>query len=128
MNLSTTRPRATQAIFADILAIENPIRGSLTKVMRPLKNGTAYPHYHLQKWEKGKNVTQHIPIEKVEEVQKGIEQHKKLRELFEELENAGLFCTLNGMPGDVKKNSKSSNSAKSSPSKSPKSSSRPSKA
>jgi hypothetical protein len=105
MNLPPTSPRSAAAILADILAIENPIRGSLTITHRPSKNGTTKTHYHLQKSVNGKNVTTYIPPEKAEEVQKGIEQHKKLRALMDELDASGLQTALHGQTNadDVKK-------------------------
>ena len=130
MNLPPNSPRAKMAIIADILAIDNPIAGTLTTTFRTLKDGSKQPHYHLQKSRKGKNITTYIPPEKVERVKQGIEQYKKLKALNDELEQAGLNNVLNS-PGetgseDVKKKQKSSTSPKNTRNTSPASRSRPS--
>ena len=132
MNLHPNRPRAKKAILADILAIDNPIAGTLTTTIRTLKNGTSSPHYHLQLWKNGKNHTTYVPTDKVEQVKQGIEQHKKLRALAEELEQAGVQAVLLGKPeaasgdDDVKKKSAFSKSSKPNRKKPPKSPSQPS--
>ena len=131
MNLQPNRPRAKKAILAEILAIENPIAGTLTTTFRTLKNGAKAPHYHLQLWKNGKNQTTYVPRDKVEQVKQGIEQHKKLRELAAELEEDGVQAVLLGKtsaPGGdgVKKKNASGTSSKPTRKKPPKPPSRPS--
>ena len=92
MTLHTTRPAA--AIIADILTIKNPVKGTLTKTMRTLKNGSQYPHYHLQRSVKGKNITTYVPADKAENVMEGIRQQQRLTLLMEELAQAGLNAAL----------------------------------
>ena len=92
MNFPPTRHAA--AIFADINKIKNPIKGTLTKSVRTLKNGSERPHYHLQRSVKGKNVTTYVPPGKTARVSEGIGQQKKLDALVEELARHGLNSVL----------------------------------
>jgi hypothetical protein len=70
-----------------------------------------------------------VPIDKVEAVKHGIEQHKKLNALTEELAQAGLAIALHGdkEPADAKKKPASCCSPKRFQAKSQTSSPRPSK-
>jgi len=105
MNSPTTRSRAATAIIAEIIAIQNPVAGTLSKLKRTLKNGGEATYHILQRWENGKNVSAHVPEDKVEHVAQGIERHRRLKELFRELAEAGTLAVLAGTtdPGLEKK-------------------------
>ena len=58
-----SRDRA--AILADINAVGHAIAGTLTEKRRELKGGGSAVYYQLQRWEGGRNVTVHVPSDRV---------------------------------------------------------------
>ena len=95
--------RTTAAITADILAIQNPVAGTLTEIQRPSKGGKTRPHFHLQRWVDGKNQTSYVPAEKAAAVREGIARFKRLGELMNELAAAGATDILCGAAEDPAK-------------------------
>ena len=86
MNSPHSTPRCRQEILADINAIKNVVEGTLTLThQKTANNGQQRPHYHLQKWKNGRNNTVYVPIDKVQDVKKGIENRKQLEALMQEL-------------------------------------------
>ena len=89
--MKTTRARAPRdraAVLADIAAVGHAIAGTLTEKRRELKGGGTAVYHQLQRWEGGRNVTVHVPADKVETVRAGIAGRARLEALLEELSAA----------------------------------------
>ncbi len=99
----TGQPRDRAAVLADINAIGHVIAGKLTEKRRELKGGGIAVYYQLQRWEGGRNVTVHVPADKVDAVRAGIAGRMRLEALLDELCAAGTAEALAG-GDDVKKN------------------------
>jgi hypothetical protein len=95
--------RDRSAILADINAIENAIAGTLTEKRRELKGGGTAIYHQLQRWEGGRNVTVHVPSDKVGAVRAGIAGRARLDALLHELAAADTGAALAGGDADKKK-------------------------
>jgi hypothetical protein len=122
MNHTPIRPKAPTAVTADFNAITNPVIGTLSKLKRTLKNGEVKTDHILQYWENRKHISVYVPPEKVEAIERGIEQRKKLEACSRQWAQAGLHATLHPQPKDAaeKKKNTSRNSANASRAKSSK--------
>jgi len=100
MNFSTTRPRNRATILADINAAQPAVAGTLTSKTRTLKNGQTATYYQVQRWDKAKkrNITTHVPQDKVEQVRAAIEQHRRFEALALELAQADIAGILDDTP------------------------------
>jgi hypothetical protein len=115
MNASTTSPRAPAAILADIGAIHNPVKGTLSKVAKTLKNGESSTYYVFQYWENKRHVSVYLDEKKAVNVQEGIDRHKKLKRLFDELAQNGRTAVLTGAAEDPAEKKKRTSSKTSTP-------------
>jgi hypothetical protein len=95
MHVKKNTIRDRSAILADIAKTGLTVEGTLTETQRKLKNGKTYQHFHLQRWEQGRNITAYVPKHKVRAVKEGIANREKLTGLFKELaaaDSAAVFC------------------------------------
>ena len=97
------QPRDRAAILADISAVGHAIAGTLTEKRRELKGGGSAVYYQLQRWEGGRNVTVHVPSDKVGAVRGGIAGRERIEALLEEVSAADTAEALAG-GDDAKKN------------------------
>jgi hypothetical protein len=89
--MKTTKASAQRdrsAVLADISAVGHAIAGTLTEKRRELKGGGTAVYHQLQRWEGGRNVTVHVPADKVDAVRAGIDGRMRLEALLEELSAA----------------------------------------
>jgi len=96
------QPRGRSAILADIATVGLVIAGTLTEKRRELKGGGTAVYHQLQRWEGGRNVTAHVPQDKVEAVREGIAGRRRLEALLAELSAADTAGALAG-GNEVKK-------------------------
>jgi hypothetical protein len=115
MNSSTTSPRASSAILADIRAIQNPVKGTLSKVSKTLKNGETSTHYVFQYRENKRHVSVYVPPEKAPLYQQGIKRHNTLKKLLDELAQSGRNAVLTGAAEDPAEKKKRTSSKPSTP-------------
>jgi hypothetical protein len=99
----TRQARDRSAILADISDIENAIAGTLTEKHRELKGGGTAVYHQLQRWDGGRNVTVHVPSDKVVAVRAGIAGRARLDALLRELAAADTEAALAGGDTDKKK-------------------------
>jgi hypothetical protein len=97
MTTEKTKHRDCSAILAEISAIGNIVAGTLCEFR---KGGSDTPHYHLQQWKDGKNVSTHVPRGSVASVREGIENRRRMEALTAELAAAGTAAALAGDAGD----------------------------
>lgn len=75
-------PNSTpENLLQQIAEIERMEPGKLCPLKRQGRHGH---YYNLQRWEKGRNVSQHVPAEQVPVVQKNIEAYARFQGLVEE--------------------------------------------
>ena len=67
-------------LFQQIAQIKRMERGKLTL----MSEGPEGPHYKLQAWENGKNVSRHIARDQAEAVQEALEGYRKFQDLTEQ--------------------------------------------
>jgi hypothetical protein len=103
MKTQVDRHRDRAAILADIGAIQSTVAGTLTEKRRGLKGGGTAVYHQLQRWEGGRNVTVHVPEERVEAVRAGIGGRKRLDALLAELAAADTAAALSGAADDPDK-------------------------
>ncbi len=104
----TVKPRDRAAILADIGAVGHAIAGTLTEKRRELKGGGTAVYHQLQRWEGGRNVTVHVPEDKVGAVRAGIAGRERLEALLEEVSAADTAEALAGGDDAKKKRRKPS--------------------
>lgn len=102
------QPRDRAAILADISAVGHAIAGTLTEKRRELKGGGSAVYYQLQRWEGGRNVTVHVPSDKVGAVRAGIAGRERIEALLEEVSAADTAEALAGGDDAKKKRRKPS--------------------
>ena len=101
-----SRDRA--AILADINTVGSCIAGTLTERRRELRGGGVAVYHQLQRWEGGRNVTVHVPPDKVQAVRAGIAGRERIGALLEEVSAADTAEALAGGDGVKKKRLKPS--------------------
>ena len=94
MNSHHSPRRKRSDIIADINAIQNTVKGTLTVKKRKRADGETSLYYQLQSWENKKNITTQVHASQVEAVKKGIENRKRLEALMGELLAADTLATL----------------------------------
>jgi hypothetical protein len=72
-------PQSTQ-LFQQIVQIKRMERGKLTL----MSNGPEGPHYKLQAWEKGKNVSRHVSRDQADAVQEALDGYRKFQDLTQQ--------------------------------------------
>jgi len=110
--MKTTQTRDRSAILAEIGAVENAIAGTLTEKCRELKGGGTAVYHQLQRWKDGRNVTVHVPADRVEAVRAGIAGRARLESLLQELADADTEAALAGGDPDKKKRRRPSGSSR----------------
>ena len=111
MAIHTNRDRS--AILADINEIQGAVAGTLTAKSRKLANGKTAVCHQIQRWDRlaKRNVTIHVPADKVEAVKAGIERHVRLGALLDELAAADTAALLSGEACDPLKKKRLKSSA-----------------
>jgi len=79
INTMNTEP-VSQQLLKQIAQIQRMERGKLC-VMR---HGPDGPYYHLQSWEKGKNLNRYVPRDQLPAYQEAIAGYEKFRQLTDQ--------------------------------------------
>jgi hypothetical protein len=99
-------PQAPLRSRAEIVSAMNSIKcvasGKITQKRRILKNGETVVYHQLQQWVDGKNVTTHIPKERLSAFTEAIAGHAELTNLVSELSAVDTKAVVEGV--DLKKN------------------------
>jgi len=69
-----------QQLFDQINQIQRMERGKL----RVMRHGPDGPYYHLQSWEKGKNLNRYVPRNQLADYQEAIAGYQKFQQLTEQ--------------------------------------------
>ena len=72
-------PQSTQ-LFQQIAQIKRMERGKLTL----MSEGPQGPHYKLQAWEKGKNVSRHVSRDQADAVKEALDGYSKFQDLTQQ--------------------------------------------
>ena len=72
-------PQSTQ-LFQQIAQIKRMERGKLTLMSK----GPQGPHYKLQAWEKGKNVSRHVSRDQADAVKEALDGYGKFQDLTQQ--------------------------------------------
>ena len=89
----------TNSIIEQIASITSMERGKLSEVYRsrPAPDGAGTiqlgPYYKLQTWENGRNLTRHVPGEKVAALKEDLANHKRFTELSAAFEDTVIAHT-----------------------------------
>ena len=89
-------------IVSDMNSIKCVASGKITQKRRTLKNGETVIYHQLQQWVDGKNITTHIPRERLSAFTEAIAGHAELINLVGELSTVDTKAVIEG--ADVKKN------------------------
>lgn len=96
-DISQLQQRREQ-ILQDMGAIDRLCRGHLSqqffKSTRGGKTVRQGPYYVLQRWFRGKNLCERIPVDQVEPVRQGVEGYKRFRQLADEFVDLSEQITL----------------------------------
>jgi hypothetical protein len=98
--LPSLRNRAE--IVSEMNGIKSVVSGKITEKRRTLKNGETVAYHQLQQWVDGRNVTTHIPKERLAAFTEAVTGHAKLNDLVEELSTVDTKSIVEGV--DIKKN------------------------
>ena len=111
--MNTNRDRS--AILADIneMQAQGAVAGTLTMKTRKLADGTTAVYHQIQRWDRRtkRNVTIHVPADKVEAVKAGLERHGRLGALLDELAAADIGAVLSRDADDPLKKKRLKSSA-----------------
>lgn len=88
-------------LVQQIAQIKHMERGKLT-LMRDGPNG---PHYKLQAWEKGRNVSRHVSRDQADAVQQALEGYHKFQDLTQQYAQAVIEQTRAELAATSKKKS-----------------------
>lgn len=88
--------RSRAEIISDMNGIECAVSGKITEKIRTLSNGETATYYQLQRWENGRNVTTHIPKERLQALAEAAAGHAKLKALVAELSVVDTKTVLDG--------------------------------
>jgi hypothetical protein len=97
--LTSLRNRAE--IVSEMNGIKSVVSGKITEKRRTLKNGETVAYHQLQQWVEGRNVTTHIPKERLTAFTEAVTGHAKLNDLVEELSRVDTKSIVEG--ADLKK-------------------------
>ena len=93
--------RSRAEIVSDMNGIKSVVSGKITEKRRMLKNGETVVYHQLQQWVDGRNVTTHIPKERLPAFTEAVTGHAKLNDLVEELSTVDTKAVIEG--AEVKK-------------------------
>ena len=88
-------------IVSDINSVKCVVAGKITEKRRTLKNGETVAYHQLQQWVEGKNVTTHIPKERLTAFMEAVAGHERLNNLVGELSTVDTKAVVEG--ADFKK-------------------------
>ena len=86
-------------LFQQITQIKHMERGKLTL----MRQGPQGPHYKLQAWENGKNVSRHVSRDQVDAVQEALEGYRKFQDLTQQYAQAVIDQTRAELAAKSKK-------------------------
>ena len=93
--------RSRAEIVSEMNGITCVVAGKITEKRRVLKNGKSVVYHQLQQWVDGRNVTTHIPKERLPAFVDAVDGHAKINELVGELSAVDTKAVAEG--ADVKK-------------------------
>ena len=88
-------------IVSDMNSIKCVASGKITEKRRTLKNGETVAYHQLQQWVDGKNVTTHIPKDRLPAFTDAVAGHERLNNLVGELSTVDTKAVVEGV--DLKK-------------------------
>ena len=98
-------PRTLLRNRAEIVSEMNSIQcvasGRITEKRRTLKNGETVAYHQLQQWVDGKNVTTHIPKDRLAAFTEAVAGYERLTNLVGELSTVDTKAVVEGV--DIKK-------------------------
>jgi len=92
-------PSQSSQLFQQIAQIKRMERGKLSV----MSEGPQGPHYKLQAWENGKNVSRHVSRDQADAVQEALEGYRKFQDLTEQYAQAVIEQTRAELAAHSKK-------------------------
>lgn len=91
-----TPPRSRAEIVSEMNGIKCVVSGKITEKRRILKNGKSVVYHQLQQWVDGRNVTTHVPKERLPAFVDAVAGHAKINELVGELSTVDTKAVTEG--------------------------------
>lgn len=104
MNTQPSMPlRSRSEIVSDLHGVTRAISGKITKKQKRLKDGRIATYHQLQQWTDGRNVTTHIPEDRLGAFVEAVAGRGKLDTLVSELSSVDTQAILKGQESKKKR-------------------------